>query len=288
MAYPKDVFIASSGGTSVTVNYAAIENDFMFLVHQKKYGAVSGTPSGWTALSYNSVGSSGFSNDIWYRRATASEPTSVTITSTGTDQDAQLIVCRGVHVTTAFDVTVTSRTSASANKVTSTAITPVTANSLILNICINNDAQIVPTPGPIKIARNNILSYYTYGAGASVAVPAHDYFSMIDSNINPALVTIALRDDGNDNRIGFVDISSPPASVVHLLGASGETGHLTGTAPLDLTATISTLQGISTSYKSNSGAGGFEEGTTSAGYSTNFNQVSMGMSKQYDQRFPCS
>ncbi|MBL4940488.1 MAG: hypothetical protein JKY81_02350 [Colwellia sp.] len=270
MAYPKDVFIASSGGTSVTVNYAAIENDFMFLIHQKKYGSVSGTPSGWTALTYNSVGGSGFSNNIWYRRATGSEPTSVTITSTGSDQDGQLIVCRGVHVTTAFDVTVTSRSSASANKVTSTAITPVTANSLILNICINNNAQIVPTPGPIKIARNNILSYYTYGAGASVAVPAHDYFSTRDSNINPALVTIALRDNGSDEKIGFVDISSPPAEVVHLLGINGETGHLTGTAPLNLTATITTLQGIATSFKSNSGQEEFEDGITPAGYETDF------------------
>jgi hypothetical protein len=114
------------------------------------------------------------------------------------------------------------------------------------------------------------LSYYTYGAGASVAVPAHDYFSMVDSNINPALVTIALRDDGSGDNVGFVDVASPPASVVNLLGSNGESGHLTGTAPLDLTGTITTLQGITTSYKSNSGAGGFEEGTTSAGYTTDF------------------
>jgi hypothetical protein len=270
VAYPKDVFIASSGGTGVTISYTAIEDDFMFLCHQKKYGTVSGTPSGWTSLSYNGIGANGFNNSIWYRRATASEPTSVTVTSTGSSQDGQLIVCRGVDTTTAFDVTASSRTNGAADQVTSTAITPVTANSLILNICINNGAQIVPAPGPIKIQRNDILSYYTYGAGASVAVPAHPYYCTTDDNINPTLVTIALRDDGGGEDVGFIDIASPPCTVLHMLGKGGETGHLTGTAGIDLTGIITTLQGISTSFKTGNGGSGFEEGIQPSGYTTNF------------------
>lgn len=270
MAYPKDVFIASSGGTGVTISYTAIEDDFMFLCHQKKYGTVSGTPSGWTSLSYTGTSANGFNNSIWYRRATASEPTSVTITSTGSSQDGQLIVCRGVHATTAFDVTATSRGNGAADEVTSAAITPVTANSLILNICINNGAQIVPAPGPIKIERNDILSYYTYGAGASVEVPTHPYYCTTDDNINPTLVTIALRDDGGGEDVGFIDIASPPCSVLHMLGKGGETGHLTGTAGIDLTGIITTLQGISTSQKTGNGGSGFEAGIQPAGYTTNF------------------
>lgn len=265
MAYVKDVFTASGSGT-VAVSYAAIEDDFMFLGYAAQYSGTPATPSGWTALTYNKNG--GYGQEIWYRRATASEPTSVSVVGSGFSGSFQLVTCRGVDTTTAFDVTATSRSSANSTIPAAAAITPVTANSLILYFGFDNTDAMVPIPGPIKVGRNNWFSYYTYGAGASVAVAAHDFYMEENKTNNPPLVTIALRDDGNDERKGFVDIASPPAEILHLLGFNGETGHLTGTRSLDLTTQIPTLQGNTTLFKGGRGRGVFEQGFESAGFST--------------------
>jgi len=281
MAYVNAVF-SDAGSQTITLNYTAVENDFCILIHNHQYGTPPGVPSGWTALTYTSVIGPGSYNAIWYRKATASEPTSVTVNSGSASKrhGLQMLVCKGVDTTTAFDVAVTSRSSGAASKVSSPAITPTTATSLILYVNIPNDLGMVPTPGPIKIARSGssvsygqISTYYTYSKGASVAVPAHEFWSEKNSNINPTCVTIALRDDGNDNRRAYVDKDSPPAQILHILGEDGETGHLTGTsAQKNVTGVITSLQGVTTTNNTNNHLGGvnhtnFEDGITGAGYS---------------------
>lgn len=285
MAYVKDSY--SAGGTdAVTVAYTAQEDDFLFLVSSRYLGSDPSTPSGWTALSYTAVEESGSHNIIWYRRATSSEPTSVTVTASlgGTGKHScQLVVCRGVDTTTAFDVTLTERSSSSAASADSAAITPTTANTLILYLVIPNNKTIAPTPGLIKVARTgtsiehgSIYSYYTYGKGASVAVTSHKFHSENDANINPTILSIALRDDGNNNRKGFVDKDTPPADLLHFLGLNGNSGDLTGTAEVNVSATVTTLQGTSTTNNTNPQGSqqlSFEDGFTCAGYSTTFTKV---------------
>lgn len=280
MAYVANSFsIAGTSGTSLTLTYEAQNNDFMFLMCSYQYGTAPATPSGWTVLSYTSVVGTGSGNQIWYRRATASEPTTVTVTTSpfAGRHGLQMVVCRGVDTTTAFDVTPTSRSSGAAATVSSPAITPVTANSLILYLNIPNDRAMIPTPGPIEIARSgadvvygDINSYYTYSKGASVTVAAQDFYSEANSNINPTCVTVALRDDGNNKRKGFSDIANPYAQILHLLGINGETGHLTGTAKVDVSSTITTLQGKTTTNNTGTGGADLEDGFSAAGYSTTF------------------
>lgn len=281
MGYPNAVFSAEK-----TVTYAADEDDFMLLVHNNQaYKPAPSVPSGWTQLSYTSVTASGTYNAIYYRKATASEPTSVTVDAApaANKQSLQLTVYKGIDTTTPFDVTVTSRSSASVNKASFPAITPATANALIVYVNIPNNQVMAPVPGPLKIerTRNNIIhgqinTYYTYGKGASVTVPATEVWSEANANINPTCVTIALRDDGNGTQKGYVDKDNPPAEILHILGKNGDTGHLTGTGKItNLASTITSLQGTTTGNNTNSELGGtvqpsFESGFTGAGYSNNF------------------
>ena len=281
MGYPNAVFSAEK-----TVTYAADEDDFMLLVHNNQaYKPAPSVPSGWTQLSYTSVTASGTYNAIYYRKATASEPTSVTVDAApaANKQSLQLTVYKGIDTTTPFDVTVTSRSSASVNKASFPAITPATANALIVYVNIPNNQVMAPVPGPLKIerTRNNIIhgqinTYYTYGKGASVAVPATEVWSEANANINPTCVTIALRDDGNGTQKGYVDKDNPPAQILHILGKNGDTGHLTGTGKItNLASTITSLQGVTTGDNTNSELGGtvqpsFESGFIGAGYSNNF------------------
>jgi len=286
MAYVKRSYGAANGDP-LTINYEADEDDFMFLIDVHQYGTDPTSISGWTQLTYNKVVASN-SHTVWYRRATASEPTSVTVSVSPSlnRHGMQLIVCGGVDTTTAFDVSHTSRTSSSVAKPSFPAITPVTANSLILYINIPNNEPMIAEPGAIKIARtgaatvhSQINSYYTYSKGASVTVPALDIYSEKDQNINPTAITIALRDDGNNHRKGYVDVALPPAELLHMLGRNGETGHLSGptTKITNLynsgAGPISpTIQSVTPTDNTNPYNGGlsqfeFEEGIKSSGYS---------------------
>jgi hypothetical protein len=269
---------SGDGNAAQTVNYSAVENDFMFLIAVNKYGSAPSTPSGWTALSYTATVELGYANKIWYRRATASEPTSVTVTTSTGNHDVQLVVIKGVDTTTAFDVTATSRASAGANKGTAPAITPTNANTMILYLVVPNNVGMTPDPGLIKIARTGgsaggkILSYYTYGQAGSTAVPAHDFTYDATGNKNPTMVTIALRDDGNARNKGYVYKNNPPATLVSLMGGGGgRTGHLTGTADINIASTITTLDGVTTSHRASTGpTAGFETGVGSFGYATSY------------------
>jgi hypothetical protein len=280
MGYPYSVF-----SDEKTVPYSADEDDFMLLVHNNQaYAVAPATPSGWTAVTYTSVIASGTYNNIWYRKATASEPTSVTVDASPSlnKQSLQLTVYKGIDTTTPFDTTVTSRSSGAASINSCPAITPATDNALIVYINIPNNDGMVPTPGPLKIERTRnsiqhgaINTYYTYGKAASVAVAAHEFWSEKNANINATCVTIALRDDGGGTQAGYVDKTLPPAQILHILGEDSETGHLTGTTPQkNVSGTITSLQGVTTTNNTNNYLGGtahpeFESGITSTGYSLN-------------------
>jgi hypothetical protein len=256
MAYVDSVYSAGGAASSV-ISYSALENDFMFILHTRVYGSVT-TPTGWTALSYTSTVESGRSNAIFYRRATASEPTSVTVAASTASQINQLIVCRGVDTTTAFDVTPTSRASASTSKGTAPAITPTNDNCLILYLIFPHDFGMTADPGLQEIARvrgsnAGAYSYYTYGQAGSTAVSAHDWTYHDSATHNPTMVTVALRDDGNNKRKGYVYKENPPASPVFFGNANG---HLTSTADIDASSVITSLDGTSTTFRASANPGG--------------------------------
>jgi hypothetical protein len=274
MAYVKTILSASTAKT-LTINYSADEDDFMFLFDARQYGSVP-TPSGWTSLSYNHNSSGGGGSEIFYRRATASEPTSVTTvhSSSNNRHSLQLIICTGVDATTAFDVTVTSRSSASANVIAVPSITPVTANCLLLHFIVPQGKQAAAEAGPLKLQKltegfGTSSSYYSYSKAASAATDTFNLnFGEVTSR-NSVAVTIALRDDGTDKRKGFIDVGSPPADILHLLYTEGRSGALTGTARVDVTATITDYQGYTPVYNSiAAGDFNFEDGFLGHGIAT--------------------
>jgi hypothetical protein len=252
-------------------------------------GGDSQRNNGWTNLSYNKQFY--HTNSIWYRKASAIEPTSITADTGGTTatngHGTQLIVFGGVDTTTPFDVSTVSRTAGASANPSWPAITPVTANSLIFYICLPINEPMIAEPGPLKNLRSTpnsdhcqINTYYTYSKGASVTVPALSCISEKDANIEPPLITIALRDDGNGLNKAYVDVDNPPVELIHMLGRNGETGHLSGTTT-KITNLYNggagpiqpTIQGITPSDNTNSYAGGlnqfnFEEGITASGYSS--------------------
>jgi hypothetical protein len=279
MAYVVDKQSAG-GADSLTITFEAAADDYLILMHSRQYGTVPSTPTGWTALSYTKVEENGGKNEIWHKRATSTGSDSVTVSTTvGTGRHGlQLVIVRGADATTAFDVTPTSRSSSSGATASSASITPAAADCLILHLVIPNDRTMIPAPGMLKILRSNTqlqhadaYSYYSYSKAAGATFPAITYTPELDLNINPTIVTIAFRDDGNNNRKGYVDVDNPPADIIHLLGTNGQTGNLTGTAQKDVTSAITTVQSISSSYNTNTlGAQqpSFEEGFLSSGVST--------------------
>jgi hypothetical protein len=280
---------SAGGADSLTINFEANADDYLILMHSRQYGTVPSTPTGWTALSYTKVEENGGKNEIWHKRATSTGSDSVTVSTTvGTGRHGlQLVNVRWVDATTAFDVTPTSRSSSSGATASSASITPSTANCLILHLVIPNDRTMIPAPGMLKLLRSNTqlqhgdaYSYYSYSKAAGATFPAITYTPELDLNINPTIVTIAFRDDGNNNSKGYVDVDNPPADIIHLLGTSGQTGNLTGTAQKDVTSAITTVQSISSSYNTNTlGAQqpSFEEGFLSSGVSTSGTTQSCGV-----------
>ncbi len=281
MAYVYRTFSAS-GNTTEVLKYEADENDFLILAETSKYGTYS-TPSGWTPESFTNNTQDNSTQVLYSRRATASEPTSVSVTATGSGNKhgVQMIVIKGVDTSTAFDVAIVSRASATAATVSSAAITPVQANALLLHIIFPNGRTMLPkNPGYLKIARTGgvttsgrINTYYSYSKAAGVEVPAFDIYPEANTTIDPSVITIAFRDDGNGLNKGFVDTANPCATLLHILGNNGETGPLTGTPEIDLTTPIATIQGTTTTNNINPGGStqtAFEEDFISSGYSTTF------------------
>ncbi len=248
MAYVRKAI--QGGGASMVIDYDADEDDFMFLLRATKYGSAT-TPSGWTALSFTANGQNNWTNQIWYRRATSSEPTSVTVSATA-GGTGLLIICAGVDSTTAFDVTPVSRGSGSTDRGISPAITPVSANCLILYLKLANAVDMQPVPGvlPVFDALDRVGAYYTYSQGASVEVPSELFTYVPDTNNNPTLVTIALRDDGTGKSKGYVYKNTPPVELASRMGdQGGRTGHLTNTNDIDISGVITTLAGITTEHR---------------------------------------
>ena len=276
MAYPSAV-VSVNGTSSAVLNYSADEDDYMFIVSTRQYDfSTPTTPSGWTKETYNTNGSNNCASHIWSRRATSSEPTSVTIGAGNSSHDATLYIIKGVDTTTAYDVSFVSRASGNSTQPQSPSITPTNANTLIFMICVQMRRNLIPEPGLIKFARTGgagagANAYYTYGQGASTAVTAHDWIWERDENLNPAIVVFALRDNGDDHRFGYVPKDSPPADIVSIMGASGGyTGYLTDTRNINIASTVTTLDGQTTSHRQSDGANQeFEVGFAAFGYRAN-------------------
>lgn len=286
MARPVTAF-SISGSESLALIYEALEDDYLILESTWKYGSTPGVPSGWTALSFTNCTQNGSGNAVWHRRATASEPTitpTITPTGCGVNHGLQMQVIRGADTVTAFDVTPVSRASGSVALPTTPVITPAQAGALLLYIIMPNSFAMFPQLGPLKISRSGgiipsgrINSYYSYSAGAGVAVPSINIYAERDINVNPTVIVIAFRDDGSNQNVGYIDMANPPADIIHILGFNGETGSLTGTPEIDLSSTgtnvVPTIQGTTTTYNTNPSGStqtAFEEGFNAAGYSTGF------------------
>lgn len=257
MPYIKNSYSAVNS-SSHTIAYDASENDYLILSTTSYYGSDPATPSGWTKLSYTATFQNGRNNHIFHKRVGAGDSGTVTVSSSVSGFDVQLNVFRGVHTTTAFDVTPVSRASASTDKGTAPGLTPATAGVLLFYVNFPHSINMVPEPGLMEVLRSGgeggtINTYYTYGGEASVAIPSHEFLYGPDSNFDPTIVVFALRDDGNGHSKGHVKVSSPPCDVVHLCADQGGTGHLTGLATKDITSDVATLDGKSTTYASNLG-----------------------------------
>lgn len=276
MAYVSNIFL-EAGGDPLTINYQADQNDFMILCHARRFGSEPPEPAlaGWSRLTYSNNSVNNYRNAIWTKVAGAAEPTSLTCTAGDNRHDLMIIVIKEADITTPMDVTPVSYSGGFSNLPTAPTITPTTNNCLLIHALFINALGMVPEPGYAFMALSSggggdILSYYSYAGAGSVAVPAHNYPLQNNTTHNPALCVFAIRDRGSGINEGHISYSSPPADVIHLLGLNGQTGHLTGTADVDLSATIGTLDGetVGNRLAANSTIG-LSPGFISCGYRQN-------------------
>lgn len=245
--------IVSDASATITFSYQAAVDDYLFLLDCGQYNTITSPPSGgatWSTLSYTKAGTGAFTNEIYHKRAGASEPTTITITRSSGNHSAQLIVIKGMHTTTA--PIVQSRASAGTTFPNSPSITPNQAKDLILYFNFAHNIQMVADNGVIKIQRNGgnygfINTYFTY-AKTSSSVPSLNYYVGPNTSVNPTMVTLSLLDNGSGNYSGFVDYANPPATIIAPLN-NGANGHLTSNSDIDLTSVITTLDGKSTTNR---------------------------------------
>lgn len=230
-------------------------DDYLVAFYSQRFGAVT-TPSGWTNI-FNTASINGHIGVAYYKKAASSSETIPNGENTaGATQLCSVVVVRGATTTSAQFVDVSSSGTDAGLEYNGQNVTPTAANELILYFFQGGvtGRHCTPDHRVIQLTRltnsQNLNSIeYTYGGAASVSVTGPVYTSNYNSTWSNWFGTIAIKDDGNNNRAGSPDPSNKAATLLHLIGGAGYSGHLNGTATTyDPTAEIPSITNDNSSY----------------------------------------
>lgn len=157
-----------NSGTSFSINKPASTALNDLLIMQIYSGVTINAPSGWTALISPFGDGSGSSGGIFYKLATASEPSSYTITLTSSSE-----ACGAIHRVTGQDATTptvasNSNTSAASPTPNNTGVTPGVANTLLMQLINWNNN--VRTLNSVNVANSNPSWTLVTPAASSVSL----------------------------------------------------------------------------------------------------------------------
>lgn len=243
---------------SFTPSLPAHENGDLILIFMSNdwsSNAYSTATSGWTKEIEESGGAVAACFSFY---ATGGGSTNPTFT-TGTARDCvtTAVVIKGAPTSSAIDVS--SSTQGSTFRSTTQTVTTTSDNCLLLEYVMlkTRAKQLFFEPEIALIAQTNgspISSNYSGVLGWHIQQTAglstgHTYANTFSSN-SGAKLTIAVKDDGNADLVGYVDPTTPPAELITpWANAANLSYYDDGSKAVDPTSLVGTIDGISTTYK---------------------------------------
>lgn len=233
-------------------------NDIIIAIYTQRFGGTSTpTASGWTEIFDIPNRNSSTGNVYWKKATSSSETIPNASDSAGNTEIGTVLVIRGANGTT--PIAASAGATDNGPDYAAPSVTPTADNQLHLQlvVCGASNYDIYPDVGPIEVIRNLSTGQalhgvsYTYAGASAVATgtwPYHSEFSNSTGDFH-YMMSILILDDTGDIRNGFVDTSSPPATLLHGLSYTGNSGDLTGTnKTFDPTSYIPTVTNVNTSF----------------------------------------
>jgi len=183
---------ALTGGIGTT----ALENDLVIVLLSSTTTAqtLAMTTAGYTQLDIqrNSSDTRSTASALFIKRMGATPDTTAQVTSIG-NYAFIAYVLRGVHTTTAVDVTTVGTTGNNENAIDSLAITPITGGAFVMTLgagSVDSDGAVVTV---IPAGFVNAFSQNTVTGGTGlVAVCALKRWTAIDGSLNPPLWSLSV------------------------------------------------------------------------------------------------
>ena len=248
-------------GTTLDVPLPAhAENDIVLLFTHFRFG-LSNTPSGFTQEVFSNLDADIY---CYFYIAGVTPKTTAGISHTfgsNANFDYIAVAATGNRTTSVFNVSAVRASSAGATLI-NPAVTTTVNNCLIISCMAGRAGDFgwttpVPVPGNIGCgqARSDFImsmaACYTQQPVAGTTNTFKFIGGRFNAGWNPAGITIAIRDNGDDNHGPYIDISTDadrPAEMIHISGDDFLSGELSSSTT-DLTLVIPTVNGKNTSSR---------------------------------------
>jgi len=207
---------------------ASLEDDLIVLAPQTDGGSALSTIAGNNGGTWTQQANQNGGDEIWVFTCVqgATPDTQVTVTWTGNKRTSYTVaVVRGADTTTPVDVVATSNGSSKAP--TAPSVTTTTDDCLVMFLVSTGTGEnTFPFEGAYvpqqykESYRSNTLMAYTYQQ-PSGATGTYDFYNCSSSGRNSAMVTLAIRDDGNGDVKGYHDSSDRAFEFLHMMCENG-------------------------------------------------------------------
>lgn len=265
-----------NGVSSFTPSLPAHENGDLILIFMSNdwtNNTYSTVTSGWTKEVEESGGAVAACFSFYALGSGSTNPTFTT--GTARDCVATAVVIKGAPTSSAIDTS--GSTQGSTFRSTTQTVTTTTNNCLLLEYVMleTRSKQLFFEPEVALIAQTNggpIAGNYSGVLGWHIQQTAglstgHTYANSFSSN-SGAKLTIAIKDDGNADLVGYVDPTTPPAELITpWANAANLSYYDDGTKAVDPTSLIGTIDGVSTTYKAAAANGVITPSINGTGYS---------------------
>lgn len=254
MAYVVSIATANGVDSGETTPIpSSLEDDLILFVYHRRFGThptVSSTGGGWSSVTQ--FGAAYYAHKI----QGATPDTEMTVGSGSNTSTLMIIVIRGADTTTPIDGFYQASAQNSNTYTGPAGQTATNTNSLVLHVIatdsVGTNQELVCAPGyeVVGYARNGSNDQITVCGTQwpdTSTIPTltwthHDYSS---KSRTPAMWVI--NDSGESKYDAYVDVESPPATYVHLMGGGLESGNLGAATnlsdPTGYTSAVSSFNG---------------------------------------------